>query len=161
MAMTWFDAETNAERPPRKNVNVNAPIFYFFGARIAAQTKPNIPASAPPANSHSGFHGLRRTTRDGNKRDQVTAPVVVHRAHQDCRAREHKANRDRRQAAADGAADRGVGIAFVQVADKQCKSGRRHQQWDRGRGAPFHPARYQPIKVTYMALGPGATCAKV
>ena len=27
-----------------------------------AQRKPNTPASAPPANTHSGFHGLRRTT---------------------------------------------------------------------------------------------------
>jgi chromate transporter len=26
---------------------------------------------------------------------------------------------------------------------------------------PFHPARYQPINVTYMAFGPGATCATV
>ena len=31
------------------------------------QTKPNIPANAPPANSHSGFHDLRRTTATVSK----------------------------------------------------------------------------------------------
>jgi hypothetical protein len=39
----------------------------IYRKKKAAQTKPNIPASAPPANSHSGFHDLRSTTATVSK----------------------------------------------------------------------------------------------
>src|SRR5262249_5721768 len=61
---------------------------------------------------------LAQDHRDGERCDQVTAPVVVYCAHQDRRAREHKSDCNRREAAANGVTDRGVGITLVEVPDE-------------------------------------------
>jgi hypothetical protein len=104
-------------------------------------------------------HARAQDQRHRAQREQIPTPSVIDRARQHPPAREHEANRDRCQPAADGVAECGLGLACGEAPNEECEGAGRPEQGEDSDGRASHPATSQPMRGMYMALGPGATCA--
>ena len=115
-------------------------------------------AIAPAAISHSGFKSVRIATPRRRRRAR-SATRLPHGAEQQPAARQHEAERHRREAAAEGERERRVGVLRVQEArdEREGVAGIEDAERRGERAGP--PRACRPRSVTQSAFGPGAACA--